>query len=62
MEERIAKQPWAKAGIEPGLQEVLADPIVVSLMKADRVTRKEVLTATARVSRPPARDEFSVAV
>ncbi len=57
----MAKQPWAKAGIEPGLHEVLADPIVVSLMKADRITRKEVLTASARV---PAREceELPVAV
>jgi len=58
----MAKQPWAKGGVEPGLHEVLADPIVVSLMKADRITRKEVLTASARIPAAPAREEFSVAV
>ena len=62
MEERIAKQPWAKAGVEPGLQEVLADPIVVSLMKADRITRTEVLTASARIPASPTREDLAVAV
>lgn len=45
----MAKQCWTHAGDEPGLWEVLADPIVLSLMKADRITRREVLTASARL-------------
>ena len=44
----MGKEHWAKSGIEPGLWETLADPIVVSLMTADRITRKDVLTATTR--------------
>lgn len=38
---------WSKAGSEPALWEVLADPIVLSLMKADRLVRKDVLLAVA---------------
>ncbi len=49
----MAKQCWASAGVEPGLWEALADPIVMSLMKADRITRREVLTASARLIDPP---------
>jgi len=60
MEERIANS-LGQTGVEPGLQEVLADPIVVSLMKAT-ASPAGMLTASARVSRPPAHDEFSVAV
>ena len=48
----MAKQPWAKAGVEPPLQEVLADPIVASLMKADRITRRDIQAAMAREPRP----------
>jgi hypothetical protein len=43
----MAKQLWTRAGVEPGLWEVLADPIVVSLMRADHITRTEVLIAGA---------------
>jgi len=46
----MGKEYWAKSGIEPGLWETLADPIVISLMTADRITRKDVLTATMRGS------------
>ena len=47
--ENDMKQPWTKAGTEPPLSDVLADPIVLSLMKADRVTRWDVLWASASV-------------
>jgi hypothetical protein len=53
----MVKQRWAKAGVEPGLWEVLADPIVMSLMKADRITRREVLTASERVLDRPSTAE-----
>jgi hypothetical protein len=43
----MVKQLWARAGVEPRLAEVLADPIVVSLMRADHITRTDVLTASA---------------
>ena len=49
----MTKQCWTKAGVEPGLWEVLADPIVMSLMKADRITRREVLSASARLMDEP---------
>ena len=43
-------EPWSKAGREPAIWDVLADPIVQSLMRADRVTRGEVLNASQRAS------------
>ena len=42
------KQPWRKAGIEPALRDVFADPIVKSLMRADHITRRVVLLASER--------------
>jgi hypothetical protein len=53
----MAKQPWAKAGIEPPLHEVLADPIVASLMKADRITINEVLASTRQPARAIVRED-----
>jgi hypothetical protein len=44
----MAKTKWSRAGSEPTLWEALADPIVVSLMRADGVARKDVLLAVAR--------------
>ena len=40
------KQSWAKAGDEPRLWDLLADPIVMSLMRADHITRRDVLLAS----------------
>jgi hypothetical protein len=51
------KQVWAKAGDEPGLWELLADPIVLSLMRADNITRRDVLTASVHVLDRHARPE-----
>ncbi len=48
----MRKERWSKAGTEPTLWEVLAEPIVLSLMRADRVHRRDVLAAVAR---PPGR-------
>jgi len=53
----MTRQPWQKCGVEPKLGDVLADPIVLSLMKADRVTPGEVLKVSARIlDRPAARE------
>ena len=43
----MREKRWSKAGSEPTLWEVLADPIVMILMKADRIARKDVLAAIA---------------
>ena len=53
----VTQQYWTKAGVEPGLWEVLADPIVMSLMKADHITRREVLSASGPLMDGPSRDE-----
>jgi hypothetical protein len=53
----VTRQHWTSAGVEPGLWEVLADPIVMSLMKADRITRREVLSAGARLMDEPPTDD-----
>lgn len=52
------KQPCSKAGAEPAIGDVLSDPIVLSLMKADRVSRSDVLRAGAavRVQTEPCED------
>ncbi len=36
--------PWWKAGIEPTTTEILADPITLLLMRADRLDPEEVIT------------------
>jgi len=46
----MGKERWSKAGTEPTLWEALADPIVQSLMQADRIVRKDVLEAVAGAS------------
>jgi hypothetical protein len=43
----MTRERWARAGVEPALWDVLADPIVLSLMRADRLKRKDVLAAVA---------------
>ena len=39
---------WSEAGIEPGLAEVLADPLVHRVMRRDGVTMVELKTVIAR--------------
>jgi hypothetical protein len=51
----MTRERWAKAGVEPALWDMLADPIVLSLMRADRLRRKDVLAAVAMPA-APARD------
>ncbi|HUK61023.1 MAG TPA: hypothetical protein VLV50_17475 [Stellaceae bacterium] len=41
----MVKERWMRAGYEPSLWETLADPIVLSLMRADGIARKDVLSA-----------------
>jgi hypothetical protein len=35
---------WLRAGVEPSTTELLADPIALLLMRADRLTPQEVAT------------------
>lgn len=35
---------WAHAGIEPAIDEMLNDPIVLVLMRRDRITREQIET------------------
>jgi hypothetical protein len=43
----MTRERWSNACVEPPLWDVLADPIVLSLMRADRLKRKDVLAAVA---------------
>jgi hypothetical protein len=43
-----AVAPWSKAGAEPSLDEVLADPIVRLMMDSDRLTTEDVRAAVRR--------------
>jgi hypothetical protein len=50
----MTRERWSRAGVEPTLWDALADPIVVSLMRADRLRRKDVLAAvTVAAERTP---------
>ena len=44
------RQPWGGAGLEPPLQEVLADPVIQAVMRSDGVDRAalDALVAHAR--------------
>lgn len=44
---------WSRAGEEPALAEVLADPIVLALMRRDGVTLAEICRVIARVQPRP---------
>ena len=39
---RISPATWAGAGVEPSLEEILADPIIGMVMQRDAVTADEV--------------------
>src|SRR3954467_1366424 len=43
-----AVAPWSRAGAEPSLDEVLADPIVRLVMDSDRLTTEDVRAAVRR--------------
>jgi hypothetical protein len=40
-------QPWGKAGVEPPLNELLADPVVRAIMQRDGVTTAALTTIIA---------------
>jgi hypothetical protein len=42
------RQPWGKPDIEPSLCELLADPLLRSLMRSDGVTSAELESAISR--------------
>ena len=44
------KDPWAHAGIEPTIAELLSDPIADALMRVDGVKAVDVLTLVQRIS------------
>jgi hypothetical protein len=44
-----APSPWSRAGAEPALDEVLADPIVLLVMDRDRLTAEDVRAVADRV-------------
>ena len=44
-----AVAPWSRAGAEPSLDEMLADPIVRLVMDSDRLTTEDVRAAVRRV-------------
>lgn len=48
---------WMRSGSEPGLDEILADPIVAALMRRDGITERHVreVVQRARGRRSPAR-------
>lgn len=43
------QRPWAEAGQEPSIAELLADPVGVALMQADGIMVKDVVALIARV-------------
>jgi hypothetical protein len=48
----LASQYWGDGRTEPALSEVLADPIVRALMRADNLRAQDVLATLARADRP----------
>lgn len=42
---------WAQAGIEPSIGEMLNDPIVVALMRRDRITAEQIEATIRDVTR-----------
>jgi hypothetical protein len=44
---------WRQAGIEPAIEEMLADPIVHAIWRRDRIGETEVRQAIARARRAP---------
>jgi len=47
-------QDWRRAGIEPTIDDMLADPIVHALMRCDRIGEHDVRAAIARALGKPA--------
>ena len=49
----IAEKMWTHNGIEPSLQELLSDPVVIILMQRDGVTRHDIEMAMDRARLAP---------
>ena len=49
--ETLDQHYWIEGGIEPSLSELLADPIMHAVMRADGVRLQEVLSTIAQASR-----------
>ena len=49
--ERRNSDRWGRGGIEPSLDELLADPATLALMRADGVTIEDVRTVVSDVKR-----------
>lgn len=45
--------PWATAGIEPSVAELLSDPIGNALLRADQVSASEVFAIVSRLQHSP---------
>ncbi len=43
-----SRDPWARAGIEPRLEDVLADPLVHQIMRYDQVTESALRSVIGR--------------
>ncbi len=48
------QQDWRHAGIEPAIDDMLADPIVHAIMRRDGIGEGEVRAAIAHARRGPA--------
>jgi len=46
----MSKPLWAYSGFEPSVSEMLTDPIVCALMKADGIRREELVALIRRMS------------
>jgi hypothetical protein len=43
---------WSRPGVEPGLEEALADPVVLLVLRRDGLTAADVRAVIARLRRP----------
>jgi len=48
----MSKPLWAYSGFEPPVSEMLTDPIVCALMKADGIRHEELVALIRRMSLP----------
>jgi len=46
----MSKPLWAYSGFEPSVADMLTDPIVCALMKADGIQREELIALIRRMS------------
>jgi len=48
----FSQPPWRRPGTEPAIADMLSDPIVHALMKADGVRVQDILLLLRRMNRP----------